>query len=680
MSKIKFITLILGICCINSLINSIQTIVYKEEGIESSYIIGGKQTFELIFNSPDCVPENLQIKLKSLNNIEEIISFSTISHTCSNGFPFRGQKLDLFLEKSQLQKKNYLCISCEKSLICEFNLEITSGKKGMRLDEEIKNEEIKDEEIKEDEDDIILRATTSDKTIDLFTLDSTYKDILQIPKDRITVYQIPEGTTGKYRVTSGNTVVVNSFGTISPANTTWYWYGNMGTTSPQPNKTPTQIQIQYKLGTSVVSATIGDKEYKITVNVKDYGDEYVENKLNDYLKKNVTNQKTQLDKLKSITAYPAQFPYNYRYSGYKSMIIFGGGDCWASASTINYLCQKVGIKSHIRYAANDPGSGTGHRNVAALIDGKIYIAEAGYGYDTPNRPYHVTLLNIGYSIKSTKDGVIIYQYDGYDVNINIPSAIDGKTVIGLENPVFRNGPDSGKYIKSIKVPDTIQTIGDSVFNSLPNITTITIPKNVSKIGLYVFAGSDNLATINVDSSNKYFVSNSGILYNKTKTEIIGFPPGKKENYTGLSTLKKIGNYSFYYAKNIQKVTIPKGVTVIGDGAFGTSSIKEIYFAGDPPSFGQFCFHSLNVSIYYPKGNNKWKVESIDKYNAKEIRWIQWTPPSTLSFSNSLQTKYVPSFIIFAIIILVLSIYFVRRKSNKSKIISNIQFDSNGLLV
>lgn len=677
MWKIKFITLILSIFCINSLKNSIQTIVYKEKGIEASFTIEGKRTFELIFSSPEIVPENLQIKLKSLNNIEEIISFSTISQTCSNGFPFKGTKLDLFLRKSQLQKKNYLCISCEKSLICEFNLEITSGKKGMKLDEVIQDEEEEDE----DEDDIILRATTSDKTIDLFTIDSTYKDVLQIPKDRLTIYQIPEGTTGKYRVTSGNTVLVNSFGTISPANTTWYWYGNMGTTSPQPNKTPTQIQIEYRLGTSVVSATIGDKVYKITVNVKDYADEYVENKLNDYIKKNVTIQKTQLDKLKSITAYPAQFPYNYRYSGYKSMVIFGGGDCWASASTINYLCQKVGIKSHVRFAANDVGSGSGHRNVAALIDGKIYVAEAGYGYDRPNRPYHVSLLNVGYSIKSTKDGVIIYQYDGYDVNIKVPSSIDGKTVIGLDSPVFRNGPDSGRNIKSIAVPDTIQTIGNSVFNSLPNIATITIPKNVSKIGLYVFAGSDNLATINVNSSNKYFVSNNGILYNKAKTEIIGFPPGKKANYTGLSTLKTIGNYSFYYAKNIQKVTIPKGVTIIGEGAFGTSSIKEIYFAGDPPSFGQFCFHSLNVSIYYPKGNSKWKVDSIDKYNAKEIRWIQWTPPSTLSFLNSL-TDYGLYFPIFTIlgVFLLLIIYIVRRTIKRNNNFSNIQLDSNGMLV
>ena len=101
----KFLIVILTICCINSLKNSIQTIVYKEEGIESSYSIEERQIFELIFDLPEFVPENLQIKLKSLNNIEEIISFSTLSQTCSNGIPFKGKKVDLFLEKSQLKKK-----------------------------------------------------------------------------------------------------------------------------------------------------------------------------------------------------------------------------------------------------------------------------------------------------------------------------------------------------------------------------------------------------------------------------------------------------------------------------------------------------------------------------------------------------------------------------------------------
>lgn len=537
---------------------------------------------------------------------------------------------------------------------------------------------------KEDEDDIILRATTSDKTIDLFTMLSTYESALTLPKDKLKIYQIPEGRGGKYKVISGNSVSVNIFGTITPVNETWYWYTNgWGYPYPREDLTLNRIEVRYTLGTSVVSATIGDKTYKITVNVKDYPDEYVEDKLSSYLAKNVTVQKTQLDKLKSITAYPAQFSYNGLYHDYKSMVIFEGGDCWASADIIHYLCQRVGIKSHIRYAANDAGAASGHKNVVALIGSKFYKAEAGLYYEKP-RPYYVTDLNVGYSIKTTTEGIIIYQYDGYDVNVKVPSTIDSKTVIGLISPVFYNGFESGKNIKTITLPDTIQSIGDYAFSGLINITTIKIPKNVNSIGKYVFAGSDNLATINVNSSNKYFASASGIVYNKAKTEIVAFPTGKKANYTGLSSLKSIGAYSFYFVKNILKITIPSSVTSIGEGAFKGASIKEIYFEGDPPTFGQFCFHSLNVSIYYPKGNSKWKVDSIGTYKAKEIRWIQWTPPSSNTNLNIQTSNQKEIYIAIGVIVIIflLVILFIRRRIKnkyKNKGLSNIEFDSNGLM-
>ena len=81
---------------------------------------------------------------------------------------------------------------------------------------------------------------------------------------------------------------------------------------------------------------------------------------------------------------------------------FEGGDAWASVNTINYLCQKVGIKSYARYAGNDPGTNSGHRNAIAYIDKKYYICEAGYAYYRLNRPYNVSEEPLGYSTKSIR--------------------------------------------------------------------------------------------------------------------------------------------------------------------------------------------------------------------------------------------------------------------------------------
>ena len=136
-----------------------------------------------------------------------------------------------------------------------------------------------------------------------------------------------------------------------------YWYGNIAFSVPDPSKTPTQITTSFKYGTSIVSVTSGTETYKITVTVKNYATEYAENKIAQYILKNVTVKTDQFEKLKAITAYPASFAYNYLYQSYVDMVIFGGGDCWASSNLIQYINEKVGIKSHIRYAANDGGAG-----------------------------------------------------------------------------------------------------------------------------------------------------------------------------------------------------------------------------------------------------------------------------------------------------------------------------------
>ena len=609
----------------------IETLKYKN-GMKLSHIIKGNKTFELAFDSYDSIPEYINVKVNSLNSINQIISFSSYDPTCSFDPFLTSTKLEIYLEKSQLStSKNYLCIACDNNINCEFNMSFSQEKNGLKLEENDKITLKSYLEETEDNDNIILKAK-KDITIDLYTFDSRCEGIIQFPKDKLKIYQIVEGKKGKYQIISGDSVEVNAEGTVYPRNYTTYWYGGIGGSIPDKTKTPTSITITYFYGTSVITATIGTEVYKITVNVKDYIREYAENKLNEYITKNVTKQKTQLDKLKSITAYPAQFPYNPRYSDYVPMVIFEGGDCWASASTIQYMCEKVGIKSHIRNANNDGGAGSGHRNVAALINNKIYICEAGYSYQEPNRPYFVRALNVGYSYNNVGDKkIVIYQYDGYDEIINVPSTIDNMTVIGLEKVVFYSGAMySGIDIKRIILPDTIISIGTTVFKYIRNITSITIPKNVQSIASAPFLGCSNLTTINVNTANKYYCSVNGILYNKNKTEIIAYPPGIKiKTYNGISTLKRVYNHTFYEVKNLEKIILPKGINYIGEGAFGESGIKEIYFSGDQPEFVHHCFHKINVTVYYPKGNTKWKVKSLDTYSAIAVRWVQWTPTTTI---------------------------------------------------
>ena len=487
-------------------------------------------------------------------------------------------------------------------------------------------------------------------------------------------YEIDSGSSGTYVVISGNSVIVGKDGIIYPMNKTTYWYGNIGFSDPAKDQEPTRIEISYNLGVSKINATVGINSYIITVNVKDYASEYVENIIDAYIKANVDNKKTQLDKLKAITAFPAQFPYSTKYQSYISMVIFEGGDCWASSNTIQHLCEKVGIKSHVRYAANDPlALASGHRNVIAFIDDKCYLCEGGVVSSSPNRTYYVIEQPTPFSTKNIKDGLVIYQYDGYDKKVKVPKTINNITVVGLENLVFYVGP--AKDLTEVTLPDTITFIGNQVFNSLQNLKEVKIPKNVKTIGLYVFAGS-NVEKIKVDSNNKDFCSDKDILYNKNKTIIINYPPGKSDDsFEGPSSLEKFENYSFYLVKKLQKLYIPKKVNFISEGAFAQSTnLKEIYFKSDPPILGNYIFWDMNVTVYYPRGNKKWAKYFNETFEAKALYWKEWDVPkdkeSFFSKKNILIGSLAIGGIIIIVGIIILIVCLIKKRSNLNSLDAN----------
>ena len=250
--------------------------------------------------------------------------------------------------------------------------------------------------------------------------------------------------------------------------------------------------------------------------------------------------------------------------------------------------------------------------------------------------------------------------------------INNITVVGIENLVFYASP--GKDLIEVTLPDTITFIGNQVFNSLTNLKEVKIPKNVKTIGLHVFAGS-NVEKIKVDSNNKYFCSNEDILYNKNKTIIVNYPPGKRgETFEGPSSLETFEKYSFYLVKELKILYIPINVKFILEGAFVKSSIKEIYFKSDPPILGNYIFWDMNVTVYYPRGNHNWTKYCDQKFEAKAVYWQEWDAPKESSsfFSNKIiliGSLAIGGIIIVAIII-ALIVCLIKKKNNLDSLDSN----------
>lgn len=165
--------------------------------------------------------------------------------------------------------------------------------------------------------------------------------------------------------------------------------------------------------------------------------------------------------------------------------------------------------------------------------------------------------------------------------ITLPDSITSIGQSAFEaTPWLYNAPEElyiGKFFYRYKNRDSVSSyalldgtvgIAGFAFRGSGNLTNVIIPESVKNINHYsFFFGS--VSNITVVEANPYFSSDeSGILYNKDGTEIICYPPGKKEaKYTIPDGVTTIGEFSFSSNYNLKNITLPSSITTIKDYAF-----------------------------------------------------------------------------------------------------------------
>lgn len=161
---------------------------------------------------------------------------------------------------------------------------------------------------------------------------------------------------------------------------------------------------------------------------------------------------------------------------------------------------------YARYAANDPGAGSGHRNSVVIIDGERYLVDCGYTGNAP-RHYELSKMDYDYSYEILNDGTLrLYQYEGTDTNIVVPDTIDRRKVTVLGNSTFQYCTQASD-IESVTLPDSLTTIEKNAFYNCEKLKSVTIPPNVSFIGLAAFVeglSESSLTEIKVDPEIRIF--------------------------------------------------------------------------------------------------------------------------------------------------------------------------------
>ncbi|MBO5789032.1 MAG: leucine-rich repeat protein [Clostridia bacterium] len=142
-------------------------------------------------------------------------------------------------------------------------------------------------------------------------------------------------------------------------------------------------------------------------------------------------------------------------------------------------------------------------------------------------------------------------------HVVIPSAYNGKPVTSIHNYAFQGCTN----LQSVKLPASIQTIGQWAFRDCVNLTTITFmgnkttPATLSNIGDGAFYNCAKLSAVELPSSvltlGEYTFSRCTSLAKVTLPQ----------------NLKTISKSLFEGCTSLSEVTIPDGVKTIGDSAF-----------------------------------------------------------------------------------------------------------------
>ena len=247
-------------------------------------------------------------------------------------------------------------------------------------------------------------------------------------------------------------------------------------------------------------------------------------------------------------------------------------------------------------------------------------------------------------------------------------------------------------ITSVKIPDTVNYIGQGAFFYCTGLTSIAIPEGVSSIGYNAFSYCENLESVTIPNSMKHIVENaffmcenikavytsdlsswckitfgdeyanplfySGNLYINGSlvndiiipndiTEIKNYTFYNCDNLTSVSmqnNVTSIGEFAFASCTNIAYVKIPDSVTSIGESAFkNCNNLESVKIPNRVTHLNQSTFHNCSSLTTLTLGV---EVNTIERYtfvNCDNLTDITSLNPEPPQFDNDYHTPIISTF-------------------------------------
>lgn len=161
-------------------------------------------------------------------------------------------------------------------------------------------------------------------------------------------------------------------------------------------------------------------------------------------------------------------------------------------------------------------------------------------------------------------------------------------------------------LESVDLPSSLRIIGAQAFQSNPNFTKITLPSSLEYLGNAAFGYCFNLKEYAIESGNKHFSVEEGVLYNNDKTILEACPAGREGVFNINADVREIGESAFAGCTQLTKINLPDGIVKIGADAFySCESLVEIDIPESVTEIGESAFtNCLSIKELVLPGINR----------------------------------------------------------------------------
>lgn len=189
-----------------------------------------------------------------------------------------------------------------------------------------------------------------------------------------------------------------------------------------------------------------------------------------------------------------------------------------------------------------------------------------------------------------------------------------------------------KKLQRIDIPESMSKIGSQAFSDCECLQRITIPAAVTEIGREAFWNCSSLTAFDVEEDNGRYASEGGVLYDKSKTKLLRYPPARRQKtfsiparvteiapgaFQGGRFLKhvkipgsvKILDRTFEWCEALESAVLCSGVTTIGSSAFyDCTRLKKVSIPDSVKEIDGRAFYGCDLKrVYIPAS-----VQSIGK--------------------------------------------------------------------